>query len=110
MSIQRHTNTELCSKDNGILGDYIHINVVVFQGSPLSAQLFIIYSDNVMNEYNNSLKTTNIPHQSCLIRDENAEIKRTNNQINDNAIINNNNKDKYAINKEKPKNRLHTLR
>ena len=56
MLIRGHNNKQLRSNHNGKLGDYIRSNVGVSQGSPIGAQLFIIYSDNVMNEYNNSFK------------------------------------------------------
>ena len=39
MPIEGHANTKLCSKYKGIYGPYIHNNVGVFRGSPISALL-----------------------------------------------------------------------
>ena len=46
-----HENTTLRVKINGDLGRNIENNTGVFQGSPLSALLFIIYLDDMMEDY-----------------------------------------------------------
>ena len=48
-----HSDNKLWAKYNNKLSKLVHNNTGVFQGSPLSAQLFIIYADYVMNEYKN---------------------------------------------------------
>jgi len=48
---QGHENTKLKVKINGNLGGYVENNIGVFQGSPLSALLFIIYLDDMMDDY-----------------------------------------------------------
>ena len=60
-----------------------------------------------MNEYNNSLKLNNIPHQSYIIRDKNAEINGTINRINDNNdAIDNNKSNTYSIKNNDKKQRI----
>ena len=51
-----HNNNQLCSKINGEYSQLIKNNIGIFQGSPLSAYLFIIYDDRVMKRYNKSIK------------------------------------------------------
>ena len=43
--IDGHNNAQLCGTHKGITSEYVHDNIVVFQGSPISGQLFIIYTE-----------------------------------------------------------------
>ena len=52
MLIGGHANTQLCSRHKGKFGPYIRNNLGVSQCIPISAQLFIIYDDRVMEQYN----------------------------------------------------------
>ena len=69
--------------------------VGVFQGSPISAQLFIIYADNIMLEYTDALNKSNIPQQTYKIRnklgDKWATDQLSNNNINNSLYTNNEN-------------------
>ena len=47
---QGHQNTQLCAKNQGKYGPLAKNNVGVFQGSALSAPLYIIYLDDVMQD------------------------------------------------------------
>ena len=47
-----HQNTQLMAKTNNQYGPKVINNVGVFQGSAISALLFIIYLDDVMGDYN----------------------------------------------------------
>merc|ERR1712112_748961 len=51
-----HDNNQLCSKVKGEYSKLINNNIGVFQGSPLSPILFIIYADYIMNKYNKSIE------------------------------------------------------
>ena len=75
-----HNNNQLCSKINGEYSNLINNNVGVFQGSPLSAYLFIIYADYIMKQYNNSIKkpSTNITKSNTITRSNEYENKWTN--------------------------------
>ena len=53
-----HANNKLRSKINGEYSNLIKNNTGVFQGSPISAYLFIIYTDRIMNAYISSIKRT----------------------------------------------------
>ena len=55
--IIRHSNTKLCAKHDGRIGHLPPHNVGVAQGSPISDQIFIIYDDTVMGNYDIKLKT-----------------------------------------------------
>ena len=50
------TGDTLCTRQKGHFCNDIGNNVGVFQGSPLFAQLFIIYDDNVMSKYRQEIK------------------------------------------------------
>ena len=53
--IKGHTENKLCSKHKNKTSKYINNNVGVFQGSPISAQLFVIYADKVIQDYKEEL-------------------------------------------------------
>ena len=84
--INGHTNTQLCCKYKGTLGNSIRNNVGVPQGSPVSAKLFIIYMDNVMREYKTALVNSAIPKQSYLIRNGETEFHWARYQIVNNNL------------------------
>ena len=65
-----HNNNQLRSKVNGGYSQLINNNIGVFQGSPLSAYLFIIYADHIMKQYNKSIKKheNNITKSKTIIR------------------------------------------
>ena len=46
-----HTKTKLAPKEQNRIGTTIESNIGVYQGSPLSALLFIIYTNQMMREY-----------------------------------------------------------
>ena len=50
-----HQGNTLRPKVKGELGKKVGNNIGVFQGSPLSALLFIIYAERIMTDYNESL-------------------------------------------------------
>ena len=79
--IQGHTDTLLCSRHKGIHGPYIENNIGVFQGSPISPQMFIIYSHSFMGDFEMTLKKTNITQNNIIIRDQDAETKWTSHQL-----------------------------
>ena len=54
-------------KINNALTETINNTIGVFQGSPLSAQLFIIYADYVMNEYKHNLGKTTCEKQKSKL-------------------------------------------
>ena len=85
-----HTGNYLCSKINNQYTKLIKNNIGVFQGSPLSACLFIIYADYVMNEYKNEIKQTNTQKSTNVIKNIEAELNWTKNLIDEPTIINNN--------------------
>merc|ERR1712112_154893 len=99
-----HENNQLCSKVKGEYSKLINNNIGVFQGSPLSPILFIIYADYIMSKYNKSIKrcNNNITKSKTIIRNNEYEKIWTNsiyNKINNiehdnvqnNQIINENN-------------------
>ena len=43
-------------------------NVGGFQGIPISAQLFIIYDDHIMNKYTNDIRNSNIIGNNVIIK------------------------------------------
>ena len=68
-----HQGTKLRPKNNGIIGEKVINNKGVFQGSPLSAYLFIIYIESMMEDYNNSLKPETIQNMPNLTIRNNEE-------------------------------------
>jgi len=87
-----HTNTELAPKERNRIGAKIEINVGVYQGSPLSALLFIIYTNQMMKEYEaewekekqeEKTKTgyKRTKEEKIKIRGKEEEIKYTENKI-----------------------------
>ena len=63
-----HLGTNLKPKSNGQLGNSVknNNNKGVFQGSPLSAFLFIIYAESTMGEYGNNLKNETIQNMPTI--------------------------------------------
>ena len=51
-----HTDSQLRPKYKGAIGTSTHNNRGVFQGSPISAMLFIIYFDSMMKDYAQNLQ------------------------------------------------------
>ena len=71
--IAGHNNNKLCVKHKTKLSKLIHNNVGVFQGSPISAQLFIIYADSVMNDYKKEINNKHNTENSINIRNIDVE-------------------------------------
>ena len=71
------TESLLFGKHEGGAIEYSTNNVGASQGIPVSAQLCIIYADNVANEYKIALNTRNIPQQVYYIRNDKIEQKCT---------------------------------
>ena len=70
--------TCLRAKNNGKVGNKTENNKGVFQGSPLSAFLFIIYDERMMQDYVNNLNNdTRANMNETTIRDEIEENKWT---------------------------------
>ena len=59
MIIKGHGGNILHGKHEGILGKEIENNKGVFRGSPISALLYIIFADGIMDEYKNEINTQN---------------------------------------------------
>ena len=60
----------LRSKQSGKYSQQIENNIGVFQGSPLSAILFIIYADYVMKKYDGKVKNANIKINKIRVRNQ----------------------------------------
>ena len=56
-----HTGTKLAPKYKGKYGKLNESNIGVFQGSEISALLFIIYLDDVMGDLEALSRRTNLP-------------------------------------------------
>jgi len=69
-------NTQLCTKYQGKYGELQENNIGVFQGSAISALLFIIYLDDVMEDYAAINQKEKLPTRLTLQRDPNAETQR----------------------------------
>ena len=93
-----HTNTTLRSKHDGKLGPYIANNVGVFQGSPISAQLFAIYIDSTMENYQNELNKQNITQKTYQARNYTAEQDWARSQLPDENDIEENRKQIFTNN------------
>ena len=61
-------------KYDGELGNFVN-NTGIFQGSPLSAQLFIIYADYAMAIYSKDIHNAKIQINPSLIRGDKIENK-----------------------------------
>ena len=79
--IQGHTDTLLCSRRKGIHGPYIGNNIGVFQCSPISPQLFTIYADFVMKDFDKNIKNTNTTRNNIITIDKSDEDKWTSHLI-----------------------------
>ena len=55
MIIKGREGNILHGKHAGVLGEEIKNNKGVFQGSPISALLYIIFADGIMDEYKKKL-------------------------------------------------------
>ena len=73
-----HTDTKLCARHNGKLGTPVNNNTGIFQGSPLSALLFIIYADYAMNIYTSDIINAGVSKTQNIIRDDKTEHSWTN--------------------------------
>ena len=102
MLVDGRNNKQLRSRYKGIMGPYIHNNIGVSQGSPIIAQLYIIYDGYVMRISQDKSKYKKLKCDESDIRSNKAESHRDdaqyrqipNNQdgnakINDNLIIHN---------------------
>ena len=83
-----HKNTKLQPKQSNRLGQKIYNNNGCFQGSPLSALVFVIYADEMMNRYEQELKkqrgnAKNASTENINIRSENAEKEWTRHKLNE---------------------------
>ena len=86
-----HTKTKLAPKEQNRIGTTIESNIGVYQGSPLSALLFIIYTNQMMGEYEKEWEKekkkekegiyTRKGEEKIKIRNEREEIKYANNKI-----------------------------
>ena len=71
-----HNGIKLCAKNNGKIGSKVNNNKGVFQGSPLSAFLFIIYIESMMEKYESKLcPNTKNNMNTIKIRDDKEEAK-----------------------------------
>ena len=71
-----HKGNKLCPKYKGVLGPQMYNNKGVFQGSPISAMLFIIYFDHLIGQYEKQLSQQyKIQRPPLTIRNEQAEYK-----------------------------------
>ena len=70
-----HTNNTLRPKIQGQLGGKIKNDKGVFQGSPLSALLFIIYQNEMMEEYQELCDAQLRTQPQLKIRSEDNELK-----------------------------------
>ena len=61
-----HQITTLRCKDNGKYGAQVKNNVGVFQGSALSALLFIIYLGETMQDYQSTNDKQNLPQRDNM--------------------------------------------
>ena len=61
-----HLGTNRKPKSNGRLGSKVGSNKGVFQGSPLSAYLFIIYDESTMGGYGDNLKQETIQSMQTI--------------------------------------------
>ena len=57
--IKGHTDNTLVGKLNGLFSNEINNDKGVFQGSPISALLYIILADGIMDEYKTELNKIN---------------------------------------------------
>ena len=73
---QGHQNTKLRCKDNGKYGNAVINNVGVFQGSSLSALLFIIYLEDMMQHYQSMNDKQQLPQRSTIQINPQAHNKR----------------------------------
>ena len=72
----------------GMSGPHIRSNIVIFQGIPISAQLFIIYEDTVTTDYADKINITDIQQISITLSSTTAEHKWTSDLIQQNKFIN----------------------
>ena len=71
--IKGHTDNILTGKLNGEFGDEVLNNQGVFQGSPISALLYIIFADGIMGEYKDLLN--NIEHGKINLNVKNLDTE-----------------------------------
>ena len=72
-----HINNMLRSKQNGKYANEINNNIGVFQGSPISENLCIMYADHVMNNYSTKIKAMPITVSKIKIRNRKIEAGRS---------------------------------
>ena len=103
MKITHTTNNILKGKFGKNITKGSNNNIGVFQGSPISAQLFIIYDDYIMENYSNDIRKENIINNRIIIKNDSNNETRSEYmmKINDNnaelPLFKNNNNDAKAI-------------
>ena len=70
-----HKKTTLAPKHRNQLGKTCDNNNGCFQGSPLSALIFIIYADEMMNDYEEEMKKTRKNRKNNNKNDEKIKIR-----------------------------------
>ena len=68
-----HNNTKLCARHTGNIGKLVDNKTRVLQGSPLSAQLLIIYADYDMGAYTTDINNAGVSKISNIIRGSETE-------------------------------------
>ena len=71
-------DANFCARQCGKLGDFVNNNAGAFQGSPLSAQLCIIYADCAMVIYANDIYNAYVSTARNIIRGDGDERSRAN--------------------------------
>jgi len=79
---QGHKNTKLCPKHQGRYGDLQTNNVGVFRGSAISALLFIIYLDDMMQDLQALNHKNELPMRIRTQRQPETDITRNTDTIN----------------------------
>ena len=77
-------NNKLCVKHKKNTSRLIHNNIGVFQGSPISPLLFIIYADSVMEDYIKESIKNKVSGDTIHIRNTEIEYKWSKHKIQSN--------------------------
>ena len=75
--INGHSDNTLSGRHNGNIGKAVNNDKGVFQGSPISALLYIIFADGIMEEYKEELKNSNTDKIKIISKNLHAEYKWT---------------------------------
>ena len=68
-----HTGAKLCARRKCKLGNFVKNNTGIFQGSPLSAQLFIIYDEYAMAIYTSDVNNADVSKTHNTVRGNKTE-------------------------------------